>query len=80
MTEPTAKEKSDAQQAFIARAQGFAYVWGRHDAGGESTGEAGSFAAAYCDRRKAFDAGKTSFMPNIRDAFEQWQKTGEIEC
>jgi hypothetical protein len=62
-----------------ARAQAIGYVWGRQD-----MGEAGdtirslAFGDAYAERKRAYLAEETCFMPNIRSAYGEWDQTGTI--
>jgi hypothetical protein len=64
----------------IAHAQAAAYVWGRQDAGqnARDTGDSLAFAAAFEERRRAFDQGRSVFMPSLQSAFREWRETGEI--
>jgi hypothetical protein len=64
----------------LAAYQATGYVWGRQDAG-ESTKDtlrSIEFGRAYGARKRAYLEERAWFMPNIRDAFEEWTRTGTI--
>jgi len=60
--------------------QAIGYVWGRQD-----MGEAGDtirfmeFGKAYAERKRAYLTEQTCFLPNIRDAYEEWSETRVIK-
>jgi hypothetical protein len=61
-------------------AQAIGYVWGRQDAGDGAydSNAAWYFGQAYRERKRAYLAEESSWMPNIRDAFDYWSRLGEI--
>jgi len=66
-------------QVDRAQYQAIGYVWGRQDAGEPGdTILALDFGLAYAARKRAFLTEETFFMPNVRDAYEEWSRTGAI--
>jgi hypothetical protein len=60
--------------------QAIGYVWGRQDMGEPGdTIRSLDFGRAYAERKRAFLTEESYFLPNIRDAYEQWHATGEIK-
>ena len=67
------------REVDLARARATGYAWGRQDQG--DTGDTSSslvFADTYAEYTKAFRSEQVSFLPNIRDAYETWKRTGAI--
>jgi hypothetical protein len=58
------------------------YVWGRQDAGDlpKDTQQATDFADAYAARQQAYNDGNSGVgsMPNVKDAFDTWRRTGKV--
>lgn len=67
------------RQVEQAEAQAIGYVWGRQDMGEPGdTARSIEFGRAYAARKRAFLMQETYFLPNIRDAYEEWARTGAI--
>ena len=68
-------------QANEAHALALGYVFGRQDAGdgAKDTDEATAFATAFAARQEAYNSpAGVGMMPNVRDAFETWRRTGNV--
>lgn len=75
-----------SQAVDYAQAQAIAYAWGRQDerkVGAEysenDTLMSSQFGQAYAARKRAFLTEQSFFLPNIRDAYEEWMTTGTIK-
>jgi len=67
------------REVSLAEYQAIGYVWGRQDAGEPGdTMRSLDFGRAYSERKRAFLTEETYFMPNIRDAYAEWSRSGVI--
>lgn len=72
--------ESIERQVEQSEYQAIGYVWGRQDAGEDGdTIRSMEFGRAYAERKRAFLTEQTYFMPNIKDAYEEWSETGSIK-
>ena len=59
--------------------QAIGYVWGRQDMGEPGdTIRSIDFGMAYGARKRAYLTQESCWLPNIRDAYEEWARTGAI--
>lgn len=68
------------RQVNVAEEKAIGYVWGRQDMGEDGdTILSMKFGKAYAERMRDFLSERSCFMPNIRDAYEEWRRTGTIK-
>jgi len=68
------------QEVELSTMQAIGYVWGRQDMGEPGdTIRSLEFGKAYGQRKCDYLSESSCFMPNIRDAYQEWTRTGEIK-